>query len=157
MGRQSTWITLQITSQYHSTHLRLIAQSRGLPPKARRESTLDHHMDHQQTYHPQTSRSQEPLSWQHRQYRNSMLYLEKLENSGDSEKPTRSPSTKGWGCHHGSYLPLDMWHMFLTSPPVRPPPETPCSTPFIQIRRPEWLVLTRGLEIPGFHPDPPKN
>ena len=24
------------------------------------------------------------------------------------------------------------------------PPETPCSTPFIQIRRPEWLVLTRG-------------
>ena len=24
------------------------------------------------------------------------------------------------------------------------PPEMPCSTPFIQIRRPEWLVLTRG-------------
>ena len=33
--------------------------------------------------------------------------------------PARSPSTEGWGCHHGSHLPLDMWHMYVTSPPVR--------------------------------------
>ena len=33
--------------------------------------------------------------------------------------PTRSPSTEGWGRHHGSHLPLDMWHMYVTSPPLR--------------------------------------
>ena len=93
VGRQSTWITIWITSRYHSTRLRLIAQSGGLPPKEWRESTLDHHTDHQLTHHTQTLRSRRLLSWQHRQYRNSMLHLEKLENSGDSEKLTRSPST----------------------------------------------------------------
>ena len=43
---------------------------------------------------------------------------EKLEKSGDSEKLTRSPSTEDCGCHHGSHLPLDMWHMYVTSPPI---------------------------------------
>ena len=33
--------------------------------------------------------------------------------------PTRSSSTKGWGHNHGSHLPLDMWHMYVTSPPIR--------------------------------------
>ena len=33
--------------------------------------------------------------------------------------PTRSLSTEGWGCHHGSHLPLNMWCMYVTSPPIR--------------------------------------
>ena len=33
--------------------------------------------------------------------------------------PTRSSSTEGWGRHHGSHLPLDMWRMYVTSPPIR--------------------------------------
>ena len=30
------------------------------------------------------------------------------------------------------------------------PPEMPCSTPFIWIRRPEWTGTHQGLKIPGF-------
>ena len=72
-----------------------------------------------------------------------MLCTKNLENSVNSET---DQITQYIGLGTPSWLiptPRYVVHVsYLTT--HKAPPEMPCSTPFVQIRRPEWLVLTRG-------------
>ena len=72
-----------------------------------------------------------------------MLCMKNLENSGNSET---DQITQYIGLGLPSWLiptPRYVAHVsYLTT--CKAPPEMPCSTPFVRIRRPEWLVLTRG-------------
>ena len=98
--------------------------------------------DHQWTQHTQTSGNRKNR-FAARQYWNSVLHLKNLENSGNSETVQ---ITQYIGLGPPSWLiptPRYVAHVsYLTT--RKAPPEMPCSTPFVQIRRPEWLILTRG-------------
>ena len=78
-----------------------------------------------------------------------MLCTENLENSGNSET---DHITQYIGLGAPSWLtptPRYVAHVsYLTT--HKAPPKTPCSTPLIWIRRPEWLVLTRGWRFQVF-------
>ena len=73
----------------------------------------------------------------------------KLENSGDSDA---NQVTQYRGLGPPSWLtptPGYVAHVcYLTTP--KAPPETPCRTTLIQIRRPEWMVHTRGWKTPNW-------
>ena len=91
--------------------------------------------DHLQITHRSSAAVQEPLK-----------HLEKLK-TGKLRRfwcQPGHPVHRAGGCHHGSHLPLYMWCMYVTSPPIRLHQRCPVGLPFIPIRRPEWMVHPRG-------------
>ena len=77
------------------------------------------------------------------------LEMLKLENSRDSDA---NQVTQYRGLGLPSWLtptPGYVVHVcYLTTP--KAPPETPCRTTLIWIRRPEWMVHTRGWKTPNW-------
>ena len=78
-----------------------------------------------------------------------MLCTKNLENSGNSETDQITQYIKLGPPSWLTPTPQYVAHVsYLTT--HKAPPETPCSTPLIRIRRPEWLVLTRGWRFQVF-------
>ena len=134
-GGNQHWITswLQLYPHYWT---KTGLGSTGSLQVMRRESTLDHQLTTPYPHHWKPK-------YHSRQYWNSMLFTENLEKSGDSENwpgpPVHRLGPPSWLTPTPQYVA----HVcYLTT--HKAPPETPCSTPFIWIRRPEWMVHPRG-------------
>ena len=109
-------------------------------------------MDHQLTHHTPTSEN-----------RNTALgstgtpcCTQKTWKRLEILKTDQITQYRGLGRHHGSHLPLNMWHMYVTSRPVRLHQRRPVVLPSSGSGGQSGQCTPEG-EGPRFHPDHPGN